>query len=128
MGLSNNPDRTAGPVFSETRVDFEVVEIVKGWISGPVISFKGHIVSRDDFNDVSMPYGFVRPGGRSGNCFALNYRLGSHYLLFLSEAVEGEGLTPYWSPLAPVNEQITGPRDSWLLWVKLRMNGREVLD
>ena len=56
------------------------------WIFDRVISFEGRIVSRDDFNDVSMPYGVVRPGDRSGNCYALTYRLESHYLLFLRDA------------------------------------------
>jgi hypothetical protein len=124
VGLSNNPEKALGPATSDTLVDFEVVEIVKGWISDRVISFDGQISRRDDFNDGSVPYDFVRPGGRAGNCYALNYRLGSQFLLFLKEVADGDVLTPYWSPLAPVNEQIRGPRDSWILWVKLRMNGR----
>jgi hypothetical protein len=26
--------------------------------------------------------------------------------------------TPYWAPLLPVNEQIRGRDDPWLLWVR----------
>jgi hypothetical protein len=128
VGVSDNPERDSWGSKSHTLVDFEVVDVLKGWISDRVISFEGGIASRDDFNDGPVPYRSVRPGGRSGSCYALNYRLGSHYLLLLRESeVAGRkevSLTPYWSPLRPVNEQIRGPSDQWLYWVILRLNGR----
>jgi hypothetical protein len=39
--------------------------------------------NRDDRNDRPVPYDFIRPGGRGGNCFALAYRPGAEYLLLL---------------------------------------------
>jgi hypothetical protein len=35
---------------------------------------------------------------------------------------EGPGiLTPYWAPLLPTNEQLHGPDDPWLAWVRTRV-------
>jgi len=94
-------------------VRFTVLRVLKGTLSASTIEFNGSLENSDDWNDRNPPYTFVRPGGRHGNCFALGYRTGAEYLLFL----KGLTLTPYWSPLAPTNEQVSGPSDGWLTWV-----------
>jgi hypothetical protein len=89
-------------------------------IRGPEISeliLPGYLVDRDDFNDQQPPYTFVRPGGRSGSCFANSYRSGGQFLLFLKKAKAGEP-TVNWYALAPVNEQLHSDDDPWLLWVR----------
>ncbi|HUF73324.1 MAG TPA: hypothetical protein VMR74_10545, partial [Gammaproteobacteria bacterium] len=118
MGLSDNLSPAGGPASSNILVEFQVLRVLKGELSSRVISFDGHIVSRNDFNELPVPYPFIRPGGRSGNCYALEYRLGSQYLLILRtphNAEDAKTLTPYWSPLAPTNEQIRGSQDPWLV-------------
>jgi hypothetical protein len=50
----------------------------------------------------------------------LGYRRGAEYLLLLTREQAGE-LTPYWSPLAPTNEQVSGPDDPWIQWVKIEV-------
>ena len=110
-----DPDmRTTG--VPDSRVRFQVVETLRG----PSISelvLNGYLVSRDDFNDRKPPYTFVRPGGRSGSCFANSYRQDAEFLLFLKKNKEGD-LTVNWAALAPVNEQLHSDRDPWLLWVR----------
>jgi len=71
----------------------------------------------DDFNRDSVPYIFVRPEGARGSCFAEVYKRGGQFLLLLRR--EGSNrFTPYWAPLMPVNEQIRGRSDPWLVWVR----------
>ncbi len=69
-----------------------------------------------------VPYDFIRPGGRHGNCVALEYRQGAEYLLLLkrssNQAALPDTLTPYWAALAPTNEQVFGPADPWVAWVR----------
>jgi hypothetical protein len=63
-------------------------------------------------------------------CFALEYRRGAEYLLFLrrgdhSSYAQSEQLTPYWAPLGPTNEQLFGGgSDPWLLWVRGQLRTR----
>jgi hypothetical protein len=79
--------------------------------------------NRDDRNDRPVPYDFIRPGGRGGNCFALAYRPGAEYLLLLrrgehSSDAQPTDLTPYWASLSPTNEQLLeGSNDPWVVWV-----------
>ena len=115
---------------SPTRVRFTVLELLKGRLASIPIEFNGTLWDRDDRNDQPVPYDFIRPGGRGGNCFALTYRLGAEYLLLLarnkplSEAQPAE-LTPYWAPLAPTNEQLFGgENDAWLTWVAQRLRAQ----
>jgi hypothetical protein len=49
------------------------------------IDLRGALVETDDFNDLQVPYKFVRPDGRSGSCFATSYREGAQYLLMLKK-------------------------------------------
>jgi hypothetical protein len=100
----------------DSKIRFKVIES----ISGPAVSdvaLPGYLVDRDDFNDKPSPYTFVRPGGRSGSCFANWYRSGGQFLLFLKKTKAGD-LTVNWYALAPVNEQLHSDNDPWLLWVR----------
>jgi hypothetical protein len=111
---------------SRTQVLFTVLEVLKGPPMPSTIEFNGGLGGRDDPNDHAVPYTFVRPGGRSGNCFALEYRQGGEYLLVLAREphvayAQGNRLTPYWAPLAATNEQVFGPGDPWLAWVKKQL-------
>jgi len=105
-----------------TQVDAAVLEVLKGAFPAQTITFDGYEEERDDPNDRPVPYNFVRPGGRAGMCFALGYRQGAEYLLLLKRtsapSAQGDLLTPYWSPVAPTNEQLFGPQDPWLRWVR----------
>jgi hypothetical protein len=98
-------------------LSFAVRTVLKGTAPGQTLVIRGYFEDRDDFHDSDvLPRTFVRPGGRHGNCFALNYRKGANYLLFL-RWVDGE-LTPYWSPLTPINEQVKPDGDEWVAWVR----------
>jgi hypothetical protein len=110
-----NPDIwTTG--LPDSTVHFRVIEVLRGVdISDLVLS--GYVVQRDDFNDQPSPYPSVRPGGRSGSCYANSYRDGAQYLLFLRKTGTGE-LSVNWAPLAPVNEQLHSSEDLWLIWVR----------
>ena len=102
---------------SPTRVVFTSVTVLKGTFLGE-LDVPGHLESQDDPNESPFPYTFVRPGGRHGNCYALGYRQGAEYLLFLNGDQSKPGtLTPYWSPLSPTNEQLFSDTDRWLRWV-----------
>lgn len=124
-GLSSTPGR-GGSILagSPTRVRFAILELLKGRLSSSMIDFDGSLTNRDDRNDRPVPYDFVRPGGRGGNCFALAYRAGAEYLLLLrrgehSPDPQPSELTPYWAPLSPTNEQLfDGASDAWFVWVR----------
>ena len=109
------------------RVRFVVVDILKGRLDSKSLELTGRLEAQDDRNDQSVPYSFIRRGGRHGNCYALNYRSGAEYLLLLHRAevpnyAELNELTPYWSPLSPTNEQLfDGTRDPWLIWVSAQL-------
>jgi hypothetical protein len=89
------------------------------------ISFSGVLVEQEDLRDGPIPYQMVRPAGQRGNCFATEYRPGAEYLLLLSRS-DRAGLTPYWAPLAPLNEQIRGPDDPWVAWVREQLEDASV--
>jgi hypothetical protein len=122
-GLSLTPGVTDNFDSSGTQVRFAVLELLKGRLSTATIAFNGSLTDRDDRNDRPVPYDFIRPGGRGGNCFALEYRAGAEYLLFLRHAehpsfAQAKELTPYWAPLSPTNEQLFGgASDDWFVWV-----------
>jgi hypothetical protein len=104
----------------DSTVAFKVEEILKGADVPESIELNGYLSSTDDFNDTSVPYKVVRPGGRAGYCIATNYKQGSQYLLFLKKT--DNGYTPNISPLGPTNEQLKSETDPWLIWVKVRLN------
>lgn len=100
-------------------IRFAVEEVIKGNVIIPnPLRIEGHLNQNDDFNDHSVPYNLVRPGGRMGSCFARSYKQNGNFLLFLNRQY-----VPYWSALAPVNEQLrmSPIADPWLQWVKGRI-------
>jgi hypothetical protein len=121
-GLATQKGRPGPFAGSDTQVRFRVVEILKGTIPAEIIEFNGALTEQDDRNDGPVPYDFIRPGGRHGNCVALEYRRGADYLLLLKRSLNHgatpDTLTPYWAALAPTNEQVFGSGDPWLAWVR----------
>ena len=102
-------------------VRLEVLEALRDSTHLSIVAY-GDVVDRDDFNPLSVPYQMVRRAGQHGDCYASEYRLGAEYLLLLKR--DARGLTPYWKPLAPLNEQITGTDDPWVQWVRKRVFSR----
>lgn len=98
-------------------VAFDVREVLKGDSVPRSLIVEGTVSDTNDFNDHSVPYTGVRPQGRRGSCFAHIYKRGGQFLLLLARDESGR-FTPYWDPLSPVNEQITGKSDPWLKWVR----------
>jgi hypothetical protein len=94
-----------------STIQFQVLEVLKGARLGALV-LPARVDGNDDFNDRPVPYDFVRPEGRHGNCYALSYGLGRQYLLFVKDG------TPYWSALGPTNEQVRGADDPWVRWVR----------
>jgi len=105
---------------TEHQVRFRVLSVLKGKFTGDELRFNGKIESQDDWNDQSVPYNFIRPGGREGNCYALRHKQGGEYLLLLNPVNPASAKptwSPYWAALRPTNEQIRGADDPWLAWV-----------
>jgi hypothetical protein len=124
--LADLPGRAGLMAGRPTQVRFVVLDVLKGHLPTRTIEFNGALVERDDRNDHPVPYNFIRPGGRGGNCFALEYRSGAEYLLLLARGkhpsfAQPDDLTPYWSPLGPTNEQLFGASDPWLSWVRQQL-------
>jgi len=115
----------------DSKVEFEIKEILKGDnIQGSII-LNGYLTDKDDFNDRPVPYDFVRPGGRYGSCFANTYKQGAQYLLFLKRSSEVKWpsvttkFTVNFSPLAPVNEQLHSESDPWIFYISGLLAGLE---
>lgn len=127
-GLSTNANRAELLPAGTTQVRFVVLEVIKGTLSRKTIEVSGSLSEQDDRNDRPVPYDFVRRSGRHGNCFALEYRQGAEYVLMLAEGSHPAygrvgDLTPYWAPLAATNEQVSGPDDPWVAWVRKATSG-----
>jgi hypothetical protein len=101
-------------------VTFTPIEWIRGDSSVGPLHIAGTLVDRDDFNPRPVPYTTVRPGGQRGDCYARQYRVGAEYLLLLRSYATQE-LSPYWKPLAPLNEQVRSPGDAWVVWVRSRV-------
>src|SRR5688500_11189884 len=119
--VSPDPNnRTTG--VPESTIEFQTKEKIWGVDVREKIVLNGYLTERDDFNDVPLPYRFVRPEGRSGSCFANSYKQGGQFLLFLKRSAFGRdtntGFTINISALGPTNEQLHGPEDPWIKWVK----------
>ena len=99
-----------------TGVRFRVTEVLKGTLHDSLLTLSGIFVSHDEFNTGPVPYRYARESAMRGACFTTEYRRGATYLLFLS-ATDG-ALDIGWAPLLPVNEQLHGPDDPWLQWVR----------
>ena len=123
-GLSSTPGVAGTLAESGTQVRFAILELLKGHLPSATLEFNGSLMDHDDRNDRPVPYDFVRPNGRRGNCFALAYRAGAEYLLLLRRGerpsyAQANELTPYWAPLTPTNEQLFGgTSDAWFVWVR----------
>jgi hypothetical protein len=111
----SNPNiRTTGEPDSQVR--FRVDSLVKGRKAPPELQLPGYLTDADDYNENSVPYHFVRRGGRAGSCFANMYKTGGQYLLVLK--LRAGAYTINWYALGPTNEQLHGPNDPWLVWVQ----------
>ena len=128
-GLSSTPGRSGVLAESPTQVRFAVLEILKGSLPSATIEFNGSLTDSDDHNRGPVPHSHVRPGGSAG-CFALEYRPGAEYLLLLRRGkhpsyAQPDDLTPYWTPIAPTNEQLfDGASDAWFVWVSRQLRRR----
>jgi hypothetical protein len=110
------PRDSARPTYPPTSIEFEIIEVLRGHPAASHVQIPGVFVDTDDFNRLPVPYQMVRSSGQRGDCFATEYRPDAEYLLLLRQ--ERDALRPYWAPLAPLNEQIRGPDDPWVLWVR----------
>ena len=99
-------------------ITMAVLEVVKGGFKGSTVVVEGETARYEGRNDSPVPYDFVRPGGRSGDCFADDYKPGGQFLLFLRDG------SVHWSPLAATNEEVSGPTDPWVTWVKQRLKNK----
>ncbi len=106
---------TAVEFIENEGVKFKVEEILRGEGVPSILTVRGHLNDRDEYNQGPVPYNGVRASG-SGPCYAYEYRLGAEFLLFLKK--DGDKLNPYWKPLAPTNEQLHPEKDAWLEWVR----------
>lgn len=105
----------------ESTIEFRTEEKIWGADIPKAIELHGYLTDQDDFNEVPLPYRFVRPGGREGMCQASIYKKGAQFLLFVKRnavVMTSTGYTTNISALGPTNEQLRGPNDPWLLWVK----------
>jgi hypothetical protein len=97
-----------------TQIRFAIIETVKG-PRLESLTLEGVLTESDDRYDRPVPYDFVRLAGRMGNCYAQEYARGKEFLFLIKDG------TPYWSPLAPTNEQVSGDSDPWVAWVRGRV-------
>jgi len=109
------PDAT---VTNISPIKMKVMEVVKGEFNAETVTVQGQTARYDGPNDGIVPYDFVRLGGRHGDCFASDYRAGGQFLLFLRDG----GV--HWSPLAATNEEVSGPKDPWVVWVRDHLKAR----
>jgi len=107
------------PGEQRSRMVFRVVEVLKGEEVADSIDFAGYVHDADDYNAGPVPYAHRRNGNIGGSCHAYSYKPGAEYLLFLGRF--RWGLTPYHSIFSPTNEQLRGPEDPWLKWVRARI-------
>ena len=96
---------------------FRVLEVVAGTYHPLFFSTTGTLADYPRPSGRVVPYEQIDCVNRvpgCGGCFAQRYRDGAEYLLLL------KGGTPYWAALSPTNEEISGPDDPWLAWVRAR--------
>lgn len=112
--------RTTG--IPESTIEFKVEETIWGIDIPAVIRLHGYLADTDDFNEMPLPYKFIRKNGRSGSCFANSYKAGAKFLLFLRKNSPNHITTTDYSaeisPLGPNNEQLRNQDDPWVKWVK----------
>lgn len=108
-------------------VSFAVREVLEGTPPADTLVFMGGLDDRDSFrpeDEDDVPYqSFYRWYG-GGDCIAGTYRPGAEYLLLLGRRGGEEDLDPYWAILAPTTEQVRGPDDPWVRWVRKTLGAR----
>jgi hypothetical protein len=102
--------------FPPAEVEFQVLEVLKGAELPASFWMRGAISETADFSPGEVPYMEMRRGVGGGSCHAYFYARGAEFLLLLREA-HGE-FAPYWAPLMPTNEQVTGEANPWVVWVR----------
>ena len=105
--------RTSGGI-----VVLRALDVLKGSYDRPFVSVIGQIGDYRTDPARRPPYEQIDCMGRvpgCANCFAQSYKDGVEYLLLL------KGGTPYWAPLSPTNEEVSGPNDPWVVWVKRQL-------
>jgi hypothetical protein len=120
---SATPGRVLKPWQPDTLA-FEVREVPKGRNVPDTVRFRGVAADWDDFQDGPVPYLSHRLRYSEGSCINAFYRIGAEYLLLLGRRgadKEPDGLSPYWTILAPTNEQLRGLDDPWLAWVRRQL-------
>jgi len=96
-------------------VVLRALEVLKGSYDRPFVSVIGQIGDYRTDPARRPPYEQIDCTGRvpgCGSCFAQRYKDGAHYLLLLKDG------TPYWAPLSPTNEEVSGPSAPWVEWVR----------
>ena len=107
-------------------VSFAVREVIKGTPPADTLVFMGGLDDRDSFREPgedAVPYEMFHRWYGGGDCIAGTYRPGAEYLLLLGRRGGERELDPYWAVLAPTNEQIRGPDDPWVRWVRKTLVG-----
>jgi hypothetical protein len=106
----------------DSRIRFRVEAVLRGTYEGEDIILPGQLVERPNWRR-DAPY---TRGGGGGSCFWDQYQTGGQFLLFLKHSgcqfsSGTHAYLPYaveWLPLGPVNEQIRGTNDPWVVWVE----------
>ena len=104
-----------------TRVRFQVLEVIWGANLPTEFEVAGTLDGGDEFNPDTVPYLEPRSSALTGMCFSYRYRAGGEYALLLHREQDGS-YSPDWEPLQPVNEQVRGPNDPWLVWLRAEMH------
>ena len=100
---------------ADSIIEFKVEEVMRGKDVAKTLTLPGYLSDKNDYNEMPVPYTFVRRNGRSGSCFANTYRQGGQFLLFLRKMDDGN-YTSNISPLGPTNEQVRSDGDPWIAW------------
>lgn len=100
------------------HVTLRVLDVLKGPLAGIFITVPGRLADYRVPAGRRPPYAEIDCEGRvpgCGSCFAQTYKASGQYLLLL------KGGTPYWAPLSPTNEEVSGPDDPWVTWVRRQL-------
>jgi len=99
-------------------VTLRVVDVLKGRFQPIWITVTGRIREYRTPIGRRFPYDHIDCAERArgcASCYAHDYKQNGEYLLFLKEG------TPYWAPLSPTNEEVSGDNDPWVVWVKRQL-------
>lgn len=93
----------------DMQVAFDVEKVLKGTVAEKSLTFMGNSSWRGASDPASFTY--ARPGASAGACIAMDYKLKSRFLLFLTE--DGKERQVAFIPFARVNEEISGLDAPW---------------